>query len=77
LEDINEKLDDFSFAMKDQLNHNKKVETKLAQLAAALLFATNPEQVQAITTRGGKSTRDPHIQKVRRGDKQHQCYQYY
>jgi hypothetical protein len=29
--------------MKDQLNHNKKVETKLAQLAAALPFATNPE----------------------------------
>jgi hypothetical protein len=45
--------------MKDQLNHNKKVETKLAQLAATLPFATNPEQVQAITTRGGKSTRDP------------------
>jgi hypothetical protein len=59
LEDINAKLDDCSSAMKDQLNHNKKVETKLAQLAAALPFATNPEQVQAITTRGGKSTRDP------------------
>jgi hypothetical protein len=44
--------------MKDQLNHNKKVETKLAQLATTLPFATNPEQVQAITTRGGKSTRD-------------------
>jgi hypothetical protein len=45
--------------MKDQLNHNKKVETKLAQLVAALPFATIPKQVQAITTRGGKSTRDP------------------
>jgi hypothetical protein len=29
--------------MKDQLNHNKTVETKVAQLAAALPFATNPE----------------------------------
>jgi hypothetical protein len=29
--------------MKDQLNHNKMVETKVAQLAAALPFATNPE----------------------------------
>jgi hypothetical protein len=28
-------------------------------LVAALPFATNPKQVQAITTRGGKSTRDP------------------
>jgi hypothetical protein len=31
----------------------------LAQLAAALPFATNPGQVQSITTRGGRSTRDP------------------
>jgi hypothetical protein len=29
--------------MEDQLNHNKKVETKLAQLVVALPFATNPE----------------------------------
>jgi hypothetical protein len=56
---MNAKLDDFSSAMKDQFNHNKKIETKLAQLAVALPFATNPEQVQAIPTRGGKSTRDP------------------
>jgi hypothetical protein len=31
----------------------------LAQLVAALPFATNPSQVQSITTRGGRSTRDP------------------
>jgi hypothetical protein len=31
----------------------------LAQLAATLPFATNPSQVQSITTRGGRSTRDP------------------
>jgi hypothetical protein len=28
-------------------------------LAAALPFATNLENINAITTRGGKSTRDP------------------
>jgi hypothetical protein len=49
LEDINAKLDDFSSAIKDQLNHNNQIETRLAQLAATLPF----------TTRGGRSTRDP------------------
>jgi hypothetical protein len=53
LEDINAKMNDFSSAIKDQLNHNKKIETQLAQLATALPVSTNPEQVQAITTRGG------------------------
>jgi hypothetical protein len=42
LEDINAKLDDFSSAIKDQLNHNNQIETRLAQLATALPFATNP-----------------------------------
>jgi hypothetical protein len=41
LEDINAKLDDFSSAIKDQLNHNNQIETRLAQLAVALPFATN------------------------------------
>jgi hypothetical protein len=59
LEDINAKFDDFSFAIKDQLNHNNQIETRLAQLAVALPFATNPGQVQSITTRGGRSTHDP------------------
>jgi hypothetical protein len=59
LEDINVKMNDFSSTIKDQLNHNKKIETQLAQLAVGLPIATNPEQVHAITTRGGKSTRDP------------------
>jgi hypothetical protein len=30
LEDINAKLDDFSSAIKDQLNHNNQIETRLA-----------------------------------------------
>jgi len=49
LADINAKLDDFSSTIKDQLIHNKQIETKLSQLAATLPFAT----------RGGRSTHDP------------------
>jgi hypothetical protein len=30
VEDINTKMDDFSSAIKDQLDHNKKVETQLS-----------------------------------------------
>ena len=52
-------MDSFSSAIKDQLSYNKKIESQLAQLVAALPFATNLEKVNAITTRGGKSTRDP------------------
>ena len=59
LENINTKIDSFSSAIQDQLNYNKKIESQLAQLGAALPFATNLEKVNAITTRGGKSTRDP------------------
>ena len=59
LENINTKMDSLSSAIKDQLNYNKKIESQLAQLAAALPFATNLEKVNTITTRGGKSTRDP------------------
>jgi hypothetical protein len=44
LEKINAKLDDFSYVLKNQLEHNKKIETKLAQLAAALPVATNHER---------------------------------
>ena len=59
LENINTKMDNFSSAMKDQLSYNKKIESQLAQLAATVPFATNLEKVNAITTRGGKSTHDP------------------
>ena len=59
LENINIKMKSFSSAIKDQLSYNKKIESQLAQLDAALPFATNLEKVNAITTRGGKSTRDP------------------
>jgi hypothetical protein len=59
LENINIKMDNFSSAIKDQLSYNKKIELQIAQLSATLPFATNHMQVNAITTRGGKSTRDP------------------
>jgi len=59
LENINTKTDSFSSAIKDQLSYNKKIESQLAQLATALPVATNLEKVNAITTRGDKSTRDP------------------
>ena len=52
-------MDSFSSAIKDQLSYNKKIESQLAQLATTLPVATNLEKVNAITTRGGKSTRDP------------------
>ena len=51
-------MDSFSSAIQDQLSYNKKIESQLAQLAVTLPFATNLEKVNAITTRGGKSTRD-------------------
>jgi hypothetical protein len=59
LKSINAKIDSFSSAIKDQLSFNEKIESQLAQLAAALPFATNLEKVNTTTTRGGKSTRDP------------------
>jgi hypothetical protein len=55
LESINTKMDTFSSAIKEQLNFNKKIEIKISRLSAALLVSTNPEQVNKITTRGGKS----------------------
>jgi hypothetical protein len=59
LEDINVKLDSFSTAIEDQLKFNKKIEEKIKQLVAVLPTATNPKQVRAITTRGGRPTKDP------------------
>jgi hypothetical protein len=36
LENINAKLDEFSFALKNQLSFNKMIETQLAQIVAAI-----------------------------------------
>jgi hypothetical protein len=59
LEDINVKMDSFSAVIEDQLKFNRKIEEKIKQLAVVLPTATDPEQVRAITTRGGRSTKDP------------------
>jgi hypothetical protein len=59
LESISAKINSFSSVVKEQIIFNKKVELQLAQLASTLPIATNLEKVKAITTRGGKSTRDP------------------
>ena len=83
LQNINFRLDGFAYAFQNQLSFNKMLETQLGQLAA--LFPANEsgrilgqpkpslENVKAITTRGGKSTRDPpysNIAGTRRNDKE-------
>jgi len=59
LKDIHNKMDFLLIAFDEQNILNKRVELKLAKLAVVLPVATNIEQVKNITTRGGKSTRDP------------------
>ncbi|KAJ1283758.1 hypothetical protein BS78_03G151200 [Paspalum vaginatum] len=63
-------METLSSAMKNQLSFNKMLETQIAQLAAALPSPTSgklpgqpeplsKEHINAVTTRGGKSTQDP------------------
>ena len=59
LKDIYNKIDFLLTALDEQYTLNRRVELKLAKLAAALPIATNIEQVKNITTRGGKATKDP------------------
>ena len=69
LENINSKVEGLSSSVMNQLSFNKMIETQLAQIAAAIPVENNrkipgqPEnsfkKVNAVTTRGGKSTRDP------------------
>ena len=67
LEGINGKLETLSSALKNQPSFNKMIETQLAQIAAVVPFS---EKINAVTTRGGKSTRDPphpnHVEKAAR-----------
>ena len=56
LENINAKVETLSSALKYQLSFNKIIETQLAQIADVVPFL---EKINAVTTRGGKSTRDP------------------
>ena len=58
----NTKLDDLTLSIRDQLAFKKKIELKVAQLATAakaVVSHDSMENVNAVTTRGGKTTRDP------------------
>jgi len=59
---INTKFDGLTLSIRDQLAFNKKIELKVAQLASAAKAVVSPncvENVNAVTTRGGKTTHDP------------------
>ena len=56
LEGIYAKLKDFSEAFKEQINFNKRLEQKVDNIKSQIKYY---EEVKAVTTRGGKSTRDP------------------
>jgi len=59
---INKKIDGLTLSVRDQLGFNKKIELKVAQLASAAKTVVSPdsvENVNAVTMRGGKTTRDP------------------
>ena len=58
---INTKLDGLTLSVRDQLAFNTKIELKVAQLAFAAKDVVSPdsvENVNAVTMRGGKTTRD-------------------
>ena len=69
LENINSQIEGLTFAVKNQLGFNKMVESQLAKITAAIPISNNGkipaqpknscEKVNAVVTRGGKSTRDP------------------
>ena len=56
LESIHAKVETLSSAHKNQLSFNKMIESQLVQIAADVPFS---EKINAVTIRGGKSTRDP------------------
>jgi len=70
LESLASQLEGFSSVIKNQLSFNKMIETQVAQLASSCPNANtgklpgqpevlSKENVNAVTTRGGKSTREP------------------
>ena len=69
LENINYKIEGLTSSVQNQLSFNKMIEIKLAQIAATIPVnnegkipgqpENSLEKVNAVTTRGGKSTRDP------------------
>jgi hypothetical protein len=71
LKNINSQIEGLTSTVKNQLSFNKMVETQLAQIATTIPVDCNGkipaqpknshENVKAVTTRGGKTTRDPPI----------------
>jgi len=69
LENIESKIVGLSSSVNYQLSFNKMIETQLAQIATAIPINNEGkilgqpensfEKVNVVTTRGGKSTRDP------------------
>ena len=69
IENINSKIEGLSSSIRNELSFNKIIETKLAQIAASIPVnnegkipgqpKNSLEKVTTVTTRGGKSTRDP------------------
>ncbi|XP_039834548.1 uncharacterized protein LOC120695336 [Panicum virgatum] len=63
--DCPETCEDYAYLNNNNNSFNKKVESLLAQIAASVPVSEN---VKAVTTRGGKSTRDPphpnHVEKA-------------
>jgi len=55
-ENLDVKLETLTSTLKNQSSFNKKAKSLLAQIAASVPVCEN---VKAVTTRGGKSTRDP------------------
>jgi hypothetical protein len=58
-ENINTKLDGLTTSFKEQASFNKRVMSQIDQLASAAKSAAGVENVSSVTTRGGKTTRDP------------------
>ena len=63
LEDINLKMKDFSCAMEDQLEFNKRMEAKMSQLAIALLLPLTLSRLRVLIQEEGSPLEIPHIQK--------------
>ncbi|KAJ1295966.1 hypothetical protein BS78_01G262700 [Paspalum vaginatum] len=70
IENLSLQMETLNSAMKNELSFNKMLETQIAQLAAALPSPTSSklpgqpeappkEHINAVTTRGGRSTQDP------------------
>ncbi|XP_021305504.1 uncharacterized protein LOC110431123 [Sorghum bicolor] len=58
-ENLNTKLDSLTTSFKEQASFNKRVMSQIDQLASAAKSAAGVENVSSVTTRGGKTTRDP------------------